>query len=41
MKLFGKVEKTIVRGQTVYEKGKLTGGMVGSMVLRKRVETKR
>ncbi|MDZ4835682.1 MAG: allantoinase AllB [Candidatus Melainabacteria bacterium] len=40
MQLMGKVERTYVRGQIVFQDGQLTNGTVGRMLLQQRVESK-
>lgn len=41
MKLMGKVEKTFVRGQIVFENGEFSSQPVGQLLLRERVESKK
>ncbi len=41
MELFGKVEKTFVRGQLVYDNGQFAAKPVGQFLLKERVESKK
>ncbi|HEY9682168.1 MAG TPA: allantoinase AllB [Drouetiella sp.] len=41
MELFGKVEKTFVRGQLVYDNGNFAAKLVGQFLLKERVESKK